>query len=354
MASEPVPTQTLLFLGPILVGALLSYLLLGIVIMQVYIYYMSFPRDNIWMKVAVYALCALDIAQTVGITNSTWWFLVVGWGRPEHLQLTEWGFAFIPFFCGVCSAGVHTFFAWRIHKLASGLSFARIFLPVISVILCISLAQCIASMYATIRWTSINDILQFHFISTAVTVWLTGSVVADVLIAGSMIYLLNAARTKARQSVHTQNSKRTDHLLSRLIRNVIETGAITAGAAILDLVFFLAMRDNTVYFAFSVSLSKLYTNTLYASLNARVNFQRDEDRDTAMAGNNSFSRSTGTDNRSNRKPGHQRSHTSQHQISFAENSTGNDPPFQWQSLKEDGQNIIPMVSIGKDHALADV
>lgn len=48
----------------------------------------------------------------------------------------------------------------------------------------------------------------------------------------------------------------------------MQTGAVTAVVAILDIVFFLI--DNTgTHLIFNVPLSKLYTNSLMSSLNAR-------------------------------------------------------------------------------------
>ncbi|THU76925.1 hypothetical protein K435DRAFT_974212 [Dendrothele bispora CBS 962.96] len=319
---------------------------MGIIIMQVYVYYMSFPKDKLWIKIAVYTLFALDMVQTVAVTDSSWSFLITGWGRPEHLHITEWGFAFIPFFCGVCSAGVQLFFAWRIRELASRMSAKKVFLPIVVMIVCISFTQSIASVVASARWSTINDIFQFHAIFAAVSVWLVGSAVADVIIAISMIYLLNSARSKTRQSPLTSNIRRTDHLLSRLIRNSIETGAITAGAAILDVIFFLTMNETSVHFAFSVSLSKLYTNTLYASLNARVSFQRDVDRDTntTTVSDTINIRSEGSGNFT----GNLKS-VPQHQISFTQDKSGT----HWHGSTEDRPGVIPMVSLGK-HSLNQI
>ncbi|THU77668.1 hypothetical protein K435DRAFT_701873, partial [Dendrothele bispora CBS 962.96] len=279
-----------------LVGAVMSYLFMGIIIMQVYVYYMSFPRDKLWIKAAVYTLFALDLVQTVAATNSSWSFLITGWGRPEHLRITEWGFAFGPFFCGISSAGVQLFFAWRVRSLASRSSERKVFLPIVVVIVCASFTQFIASVVASAR-------VELYLLIKP-KVWLVGSAVTDVIIAISMIYLVAPL---------TNNIRQTDHLLSRLIRNSIETGSITAGAAILDVIFFLTMNKTSIHFALSVSLSKLYTNTLYASLNARVSFQRDVDRDTTTVISDTINvRPEGTTSSGNLKS------APQHQISFTQ------------------------------------
>ncbi|THU89256.1 hypothetical protein K435DRAFT_802880 [Dendrothele bispora CBS 962.96] len=108
------------------------------------------------MKTTVYILFVLDIAKTVAVTSSTWSFLISGWGRPEHLHETEWGFAFIPMLCAL---------------------------------FCISFAQLIGATVSGSRWIHINDTFLFHKVFGAISVWLVGSAAGDVLIATSMIYL---------------------------------------------------------------------------------------------------------------------------------------------------------------------
>ncbi|THU95622.1 hypothetical protein K435DRAFT_966340 [Dendrothele bispora CBS 962.96] len=277
--SPPVDHATLLILGPILVGIIVSYLLEGVVFVQAYIYYMSFPKDKLWMKTAVYTLFVLDIIQTVAVTSSTWSFLISGWGRPEHLHETEWGFAFIPMLCAACTSLVQLFFAWRIHALASHLSQKKIFWPVIVFIVGISFAQLIGATVSGSRWIHINDLSLLHKVYGAISIWLVGSAAGDVLIAVSMIYLLSTVRRRTKEYDHDE---RTNHLITCLIRNSVETGAITAGAALLDAIFFLKMNGTTLHFAFSVSLSKFYTNSLYATLNSRASFERDLKKESTL------------------------------------------------------------------------
>ncbi|THU82107.1 hypothetical protein K435DRAFT_734965 [Dendrothele bispora CBS 962.96] len=351
--SRPVDHATLLVLGPILVGVVVSYLLEGIVIVQAYIYYMSFPNDKVWMKTTVYTLFVLDIAQTVAVTSSTWSFLISGWGRPEHLHETEWGFAFIPMLCALCTTVVQIFFAWRIHALASRLSQKKIFWPVIVLIVCISFAQLIGATVSGSRWIHINDIFLFHKVFGAISVWLVGSAAGDVLIATSMIYLLSTARRKTKEFAHDE---RTNHLIAGLIRNSVETGAITAGAALLDVIFFLTMNSTTLHFAFSVSLSKLYTNSLYATLNSRASFERDLKKESTMRSTtDSHVRSLGGQNPQSSKATPERSYTSsQYQISFTREVVTSHEPDNWQGPTNGTQNTIPMVPLGRKDGLDEV
>ncbi|KAK7447000.1 hypothetical protein VKT23_014213 [Stygiomarasmius scandens] len=361
-STPPVDSQTLLVIGPVLIGGLFSYLLLGIVFMQLYFYYISFPNDKLVFKVTVYTLFILDLCQTVGITSTVWHFLCSGWGRPEHLFLTDWGFAMIPLFSGVSSAGVQLFFVWRIYVLGTlqtHSTASKVFWnTMIVIIVCVSLAQSIGAIVSTARWFSINDIRKFDIIYGSAATWLAGSAIADVLIAACMITLLNTARSKGRKQypLNSAASKRTDDLLSRLIRNSVETGAITAGAAVLELIFFLRLSNTGLHLAVALGLSKLYTNTLYASVNARAAFERDHSSSASRSGTSSHIRSDdmGTTSRGawNRRPyvsaevGSQNSanviyFTRQTEIDD-KNNHANDSPG------DESGSIIPMVRMQKD------
>ncbi|THU83177.1 hypothetical protein K435DRAFT_844132 [Dendrothele bispora CBS 962.96] len=356
-SSPPVPQEVLLIVGPILVGTMISYLLLGIVFVQVYFYYMSFPNDRLVIKISVYSLFLLDIFQTIAISSTAWSFLCAGWGRQENLHLTDWGFALIPMFDGVCSAIVQVFFAWRIYSLGMQMPEKKIFWVMIVSIIGVSLAQAIASMVATIRWYFINDLLQIHRLFTVGAVWLAGSAICDVLITVCMIYLLNTARTKTRQPHFHGQARPTELLLSRLIRNSMETGAITSGAAVLDLIFFLHFSDNSLHLSFALILSKLYTNTLYASLNARTSFRRDADKDLSAGAHSTVSRSAEIVDSSfpshsfNTRHVFSPTRTNTSIISFNQQHTDrvvvNKSSDRTRHL-DDEQNMIPMVSIVKE------
>lgn len=84
-------------------------------------------------------------------------------------------------------------------------------------------------------------------------VWLGGTALCDVILAGSMIYYLHKSQTGFRA---------TTTLLSKFIRITVETGLTCATFAILDLALFLAFENNNYHLAPSIALSKIYANSL--------------------------------------------------------------------------------------------
>ncbi|TFY81198.1 hypothetical protein EWM64_g2814 [Hericium alpestre] len=222
-------------------------------------YYLSFPKDRTWIKFTVYGLFIIDTFHTVIVTDVGWSFLCTGWGDLNALRFTSWGFNIIPLSeeSTLAAAWVQFFFAWRIRTLGMQGSHPWIWQAVTLLIVLVALAQGSAGIAAGIRFTLLADIEQFHIIYGSASVraissetdltdvlvlqtWLAGSAACDVLIAVSMVILLSSAKKRA-------YGEKSDRLLSRLIRMTVETGAVTATAAVLDLAFFLGQAQNNLH-----------------------------------------------------------------------------------------------------------
>jgi hypothetical protein len=49
----------------------------------------------------VYSVFILDIGQSLVVADTSWTFLVNGWGRQESLVLPGWGFFLLPMLDGI-------------------------------------------------------------------------------------------------------------------------------------------------------------------------------------------------------------------------------------------------------------
>jgi len=92
-------------------------------------------------------------------------------------------------------------------------------------------------------------------------VWLLSACVADVLITASLVFSLSRRWT---------GFEATDDAISKIIRMTVQTGMLTAFFAIADVVFFLTLPHAALNFIWDLALSKLYTNCLMSTLNARA------------------------------------------------------------------------------------
>ncbi|PCH36443.1 hypothetical protein WOLCODRAFT_81797 [Wolfiporia cocos MD-104 SS10] len=139
-----------------------------------------------------YGMLIFEWVQTGLLTAGGMEIYVYNYG--DLLSLVQFHNAWfaLTIMCGIVSATVQTFFAWRIHRLSK----SRI------------LASCIIVVFGLFSTCCVNS----------VQVWLAGSAAADMLIAVSMVVLL--LRRKS-------GIARTDALINRMVRLVVETGSLT-------------------------------------------------------------------------------------------------------------------------------
>ncbi|KAA1470111.1 hypothetical protein DENSPDRAFT_671463 [Dentipellis sp. KUC8613] len=291
---DGAPSNIHSILGPLLIGCFFSWGLYGILFGQLYLYHQSFPYDKPLVKVTVYALFTLDTLQNVGLTQFAWALLCAGWGDLGALRSTTWGFALIPLVAGLVAAWVQLFFAWRINLLRGRGARMWVWRAVALVVVLIATIQCTSGIAASARYFQVPSVAEFYTArkTASVETWLASSVACDVIIAISMLILLLGANPKRRPV-----GERTERPLTRLLRITIETGAVSALAAILNLGLFrggqaqhpyssssstnttadpnaatAAMTDAGLGMAFMLLAalrSKVYTNTLLGALNAR-------------------------------------------------------------------------------------
>jgi len=122
-----------------------------------------------------------------------------------------------------------------------------------------SLLQCSAAWGASVIDNADPTLAGIRNLAKTVKITLISGLVCDTVIAVTMVVILLRARRDLSFS-HTQR------LLDGIIRNVIESGAITALVASLELITYLVLPKTTVFFVFEFSLGKLYGNVLLATL----------------------------------------------------------------------------------------
>ncbi|CAE6511105.1 unnamed protein product [Rhizoctonia solani] len=275
MVIPGVPEDIQLITGPLLLGYLFNWGLFGILILQVYIYYLSFPNDSRIIKSLVYGLFLVDCVQTALTTHNAWHFLSRGWGDLRVLSDPGWSWIAVPLLSGIVSSTVQLFFAWRIWVLSRSI-------PLAGLIVAIAITQGLCAMYSGIKFAILNDITKIATLFPTATVWLGGSALCDFLITISMVTFLARASTGFSQ---------TDSVITKLIRMTVETGLVTTTAAITELILYLVYQKNNLHMIPALALAKLYTNTLLATFNSRsVAFggssnRTDGDRSTQYGGN---------------------------------------------------------------------
>ncbi|KAJ7139085.1 hypothetical protein C8R44DRAFT_763872 [Mycena epipterygia] len=255
MSSE-IPPNVGQRTAPELYGMLFNFGLMGSLAVQVYHYYQSFPKDRISTKAIVYVVFVLELAQTTIMSYFAYTIFGSGYGNLGVFDKSalEW---FPVCILGSLIAGiVQAFYAYRLHTF-SGSKFAGGAVALLALLQVGSgIGQGVISKLAT-------DRSKLSGKPICVTIWLVSSALCDLMIAGWMTFYLKRRRPMIM-------SQQLNDFITRLVRYTVETGAITALVAIIQLTVFLAFPINNFFETPSWTLGKLYSNNLLVLLNARA------------------------------------------------------------------------------------
>ncbi|KAF8876181.1 hypothetical protein BD779DRAFT_1629596 [Infundibulicybe gibba] len=241
--------------GPLLLGYLFNWGLYGVLSVQVYLYYLAFPKDRLPTKCLVLGLYLVETLQTILVTHDAFTTFARDFGDLPSLNVAQLEGLSTPMLSGIVSCTVQLFFTYRIYLLSKSKLLA-------SVLCLIALMQGSAGIATGVKTLQIDDWTKIQleaFVSC--TVWLVGAAVCDIMIAISMVYYLSRSDTGF-SSTHV--------LISRLIRLTIETGSMTAIVATIDIALFLGFPHNNYHTTPALLLAKLYSNTLIVTFNSRL------------------------------------------------------------------------------------
>nr|GAT57313.1 predicted protein [Mycena chlorophos] len=237
--------------GPMLIGVFFNMILYGVLIGQVLTYYQLYSRDASWMRIFVAFLFVIETANTALNISIMYQPLILEYGQKPVFFPTV--FMTQPLCVVLISTPIQLFFAWRIHQLTKS--------PWVSSIIGVFAAASFAGGVWTAAMVQLlRQFVKKPLLHNPALLWFWSSCVADVLITVSLVITLSKKKT---------GFVATDSVVDKIIQTTIQTGMITALFSILDVVCFLVLPHYAVNFVWDIALSKLYTNCLLSTLNAR-------------------------------------------------------------------------------------
>ncbi|PBK88488.1 hypothetical protein ARMGADRAFT_358779 [Armillaria gallica] len=241
--------------GPLIVGYLLNWGLFGTLSVQLYLYYLAFPKDRRFIKCLVYGIYIVEFVQTMIVTHDA--FAAFGYGFGDIEALTDMDFIWlvVPIMGAIAASVGQGFYAYRIYILSR----SRI---VPAFVICVSLTSFVAAIITGVYMFQASDMTE-HDQRTSIFIGIAcgGYAMGDIVIAICMTYYLICNNT---------GFHRTHTLVTKLIRLTIETGSLTAVVALAALILFFAFPHQTFYVTPVLVISKLYANTIYMVLNSRI------------------------------------------------------------------------------------
>ncbi|TEB29993.1 hypothetical protein FA13DRAFT_606390 [Coprinellus micaceus] len=257
--------DTDVLLGPILIGSLLAYLLMGAYLVQLYHYLAEdpIPGPRIRLHIIVALVTAAEATNVVFISQTAWRILIQSTQRPEYIVVLPVGASGTYTLNAITPLVVQCFFAWRIMRITRRKRYVRFRYIIPAAIL--ALLQTGALLVVNVEFIQFGRRALFLGrleIKLPLSLYLAAALACDTLITAAMIFIL--LDFKAATELST-----TKRLLNMLIFNAVENGAVTTVCAALNLAFYLTRPLDYIHLCFSYAITGLYVNVLLASLNGR-------------------------------------------------------------------------------------
>ncbi|KAL5524111.1 hypothetical protein ACEPAG_8284 [Sanghuangporus baumii] len=253
-----------LSVGSVLISSWVAIALSGVMLLQAYMYYRGRRRtDETIYGLLVVVLLLLDVAHVICIMTTLYHYLIRNFGNNKELEVLVPSLALTVGLTGTITFFAQSFFTWRVWKLSK----KSIIAPVIFVF---QIARLTSGWVTTVKAIDFGTFEAWtHQVRWIFTAGLAIAVLCDILITGSLCYWLHGSRN----GVHGMNE-----IIDKIILYSVENGMLICLASIASLICGITMPGNLIFIGIHFVISKLYINSILASLNTRNSFRARKER----------------------------------------------------------------------------
>ncbi|KZV82159.1 hypothetical protein EXIGLDRAFT_730124 [Exidia glandulosa HHB12029] len=236
------------------IGQQFATLLLGVSILQTWMFWTNSERDPAHLKALVIFLLVLGLGFNALVSAGLYHFLVSSIGNPEAMMEVPWTLKAEPFLSAANVFIVQWFYAFRLFRLTRNYA-------LLIVVMLLGASQ-LATGYAAavfqlgLTGTIVSGTAQKNLACASLAV----DLVVDAIITAAMVHFLRTHRT---------GIKSTESLMNTLTNYTLASGFSTFVCSCVILGTYVALPDTQIYSGISFLLPHLYTNSLLALLNAR-------------------------------------------------------------------------------------
>jgi len=247
--------------GAAFVGLIIGGILYGMTILQAVSYFRRYRNDQLWMKICVALLCLLDTLHMCFSVHMMYFYLINNFGTVTAVYEIIWSLKGLGTVQVLVIWLVQTLYLTRIWKLSRKIVDARNISSVIlaGLIVILILAFGVGIMFI-IKMDELRQGLSMAGFRWAIFFGFSVTIAIDITIAATLSFLLYRSQT---------GIKRTDNILFTLIQYIVGTGVLTSAASITYIVLYVVKPDSLLYLAQEFSITRLYTNSFLAMMNAR-------------------------------------------------------------------------------------
>ncbi|KIM34900.1 hypothetical protein M413DRAFT_32922 [Hebeloma cylindrosporum] len=256
-------------------GTLAAAILYGVTSVQAFLYFHDSRGDGRPLLAMVFFLWIIDTIHLGFTAHGLYFYLITSFGDFRVLLSPTWTILAQVYLTTISTLIARGFFARRVFVLCGRNRVAAIVLSTIITIL----ALCVFGFGCA--FASKSFVLKTYEEMNKASFMLYTSfgcaVVADTLIAVSLCTLLVRSRTGFKRYGYSYTpifidlylSSSTDSIVTMLMAFTINTGLLTSLGAIACFVTYAIWPQRFIFMGIYFALSKLYINSLLASLNAR-------------------------------------------------------------------------------------
>ncbi|KAJ7184650.1 hypothetical protein C8R46DRAFT_1299936 [Mycena filopes] len=242
---------------PVFIGTISEWGLLGVLLVQTWIYFSAFQKDKPIAKALVWIILLIEVLETLANTRDTTRIFGIYWGDLEVANSIGWAWFSVPIIGSISAAIGQGFFSYRVYILSQ----RKLYAP--ALILALTMVQLAAGIWSGVEIClakRFSDLQNTNVVPTAL--WLGTTSLCDLIIVGSTTFYL----LKSRSSI----LKSTNAIIYRVVKISVETGMICALFAIFDLYLFVTFKGANYHLALCIELSKIYSNSILAIMNSRA------------------------------------------------------------------------------------
>ncbi|KAJ6500559.1 hypothetical protein C8R45DRAFT_1210320 [Mycena sanguinolenta] len=210
----------------------------------------------------------LDAVHTIAVCASVWSYAIAHFGNPEFTTQIVPTLAVTVATTAITTFSVNIFYAWRIHKMSR----ANWWLTAPIVLLAISRIG-----LAFVTTTEMILTKNFPAFAAGFNIVLTSgmsvSAATDIIVSAARYYYLRNLK---------QGYSGTQEVVDAVVVFTINDGALTCAIAIAAIIFLLRMPNNFIWLGIYFNISKLFSNSVLATLNLR-NWYRHRQRPMGIA-----------------------------------------------------------------------
>ncbi|KIJ25809.1 hypothetical protein M422DRAFT_72031 [Sphaerobolus stellatus SS14] len=290
--------------GVLYIGAIISMTLYGFATNQAYLYYKIYSReDSVETKSTVLGLWVLETLQMFFVCHTVWFYLVNGLGNASILTMLIWSWALELAVTVIITFIVRSVYMqqlwlvsskrWSLVGLALVCALAQLGLGIetsinmrvirSSIILCLEfmsiyrlrdprIAVVFMPRFQVIQYVASRETFLIRDRQWILAGKSIASVLADVILTGSMCYFLHASRT---------GLQRTNDLLNSLLIFTLNRGVLAMIMEAAVMITFFTMKNNYIFAALHLMLSKFHTTSLYGLLLQRDSLRAREYHNTS-------------------------------------------------------------------------